>query len=232
MSPLNWEILAALAFLGTHFALSHPLRASIVSRVGEAVFLAVYSLVAGVTLVWLALAFRAVPAEAPWWPAGDDGAWGIAMLLMLVASILLVGSLFGNPALPNPGRPTAPPEPRGVFTITRHPMMWAFALWSVSHILVMPTPSNAVLAGSVGFLALVGAALQDKKKERLQPGPWRAWEARTSYWPFAAILARRVRFGLPGAVPLLGGVVLWLAATWAHEPLAGVPAGIWRYIGH
>lgn len=231
MSPLHWEILAAIAFVGSHFLLSHPLRAPIAGAIGEAPFMALYSLVAAVTLVWLALAFRAVPAEAPFWSVGD-GLWIVATILMLPASVMFVGSLVGNPALPGPPRAaSAPPEPRGVFSVTRHPMMWAFALWGVAHILVAPTPANIVLAKTIIFLALVGAALQDRKKERLQPDTWRAWEAHTSYWPLAAILGGRVKFTPAGVVPVLGGIALWLAATWAHQPLAGMPAGIWRWIG-
>jgi hypothetical protein len=29
---------------------------------------------------------------------------------------------------------------------------------------------------------------------------------------------------------LLGGLVVWLVATWAHIPLTGWHAGIWRWI--
>ena len=64
---------------------------------------------------------------------------------MLVAAVLLMGSLVGNPALP--GAPAALGEPRGVFAVTRHPMMWAFALWSAAHLLVVPYAANAVLTG-------------------------------------------------------------------------------------
>ncbi|MGN6817745.1 MAG: NnrU family protein [Sphingomonas sp.] len=231
MSPLHWEILAAIAFVGTHFLLSHPLRGPIAGAIGEGAFLGLYSLVAAVTLVWLALAFRAVPAEAPLWAVGD-GLWITGTVIMFFASVMFVGSLLGNPALPGPPRAaSAPPEPRGVFSVTRHPMMWSFTLWGATHILVMPTWSNIVLAGTIILLALVGSALQDRKKERLQPDTWRAWESRTSYWPLAAILGGRVKFTPAGVVPALGGIALWLAATWAHLPLAGMPAGIWRWVG-
>lgn len=231
MSPLGWEIVAALSFLGTHFILSHPLRASIVSRIGERAFLGLYSLVAFVTLGWLVFAFRAVPAEAPYWAVGD-GLWIAATVLTYIASVLFVGSLLGNPALPNPtGRPAPVPEPRGVFSVTRHPMMWGFALWGVAHILVSPTPASIVLAKTIIVLALVGAFLQDKKRERLQPDTWPAWVAKTSYWPLAAILAGRVKFTPAGVVPILGGIALWLGASWAHLPLAGFTAGVWRWIG-
>ena len=99
------------------------------------------------------------------------------------------------------------------------------------HIAVYPIAANVVLAGSIILLSLIGAALQDRKKEALQPDTWPAWEGRTSFWPFAAVAAGRVRLGGFGGHALGGGVVVWLAATWAHIPLAGWAAGIWRWIG-
>ena len=123
------------------------------------------------------------------------------------------------------------PIPRGVFAITRHPMMWSFGLWGIVHITVLPTPSNIVLASAIVVLALVGAALQDRKKARLDPDFWTEWERRTSYWPFGAIAAGRTRFGGFRGHDIGGGVVLWLAATWSHIPLAAMPAGVWRWIG-
>ncbi len=223
-------LVAAVAFVGTHFLLSHPLRAPLVARVGERGFAGLYSLVAFATLIWLALAYRAAPASDPLWPVGDV-IWAIATIVMLVASVLFMGSLVRNPALPDPGGKAKPvPEARGVYAITRHPMMWAFALWGGVHILVYPDPSNVVLAGAIIVLALVGAHLQDRKKARLQPEFWPEWERRTSYLPFAAIARGRAQIGGVGAHALGGGVVVWLAATWAHIPLAGWAAGVWRWI--
>lgn len=219
--------LAAASFVGTHFLLSHPLRAPLVKILGNGGFLVAYSLVAFATLGWMAQAYKMAPATAPLWAVGD-GLWALATLVMLVASILLAGSLIGNPALPGP--PTAAPkEARGAFAITRHPMMWAMALWGVVHILVFPVIANICLAGAIIVLALVGAALQDKKKESLQPERWRAWESRTSFWPFAAIASGKARFGGFRPHDLAGGLVIWLVATWGHLPAAGVAAGIWRW---
>jgi uncharacterized membrane protein len=221
---------AASAFVGTHFLLSHPLRKPIVGAVGNAAFLGIYSVVAAATLGWLVLAYGAAPAGAPLWPVGD-GLWAAATAVMLLASILLMGSLIGNPALPNPGQITlVPAEARGVYAVTRHPMMWAFALWGLCHIAVYPMAANIVLAAAIIILALVGAALQDRKKQALQPDTWPGWERKTSYWPFAAILAGKARLGGFGMHALAGGLVLWLAATWAHLPLTGWPAGIWRWL--
>jgi len=231
MEGLANVIAAAAAFVGTHFLLSHPLRRPIVVRIGEAGFLGLYSLVALATIVWLGLAYRAAPGSGQLWPVGE-GLWAVATVGMLVASMLMLGSLIRNPAAPNPTATNPiPAEARGVYAITRHPMMWSFALWGLLHILVYPIPANIVVALAIIVLALVGAALQDRKKERLQPDTWPSWEAKTSYVPFAAIAAGRARFGGFGMHTIAGGIVLWLAATWVHIPLAGWPAGVWRWIG-
>lgn len=223
-------IAAAIAFVGTHFLLSHPLRRALVQRIGEKPFAGLYSLVAAVTLGWLALAYRAAPPTPFLWVPGD-GIWIVVTIVMLLASVLLVGSLIGNPALPDPsGRKKPVPEARGVFAVTRHPMMWAFALWGACHIAVFPVAANIIVATAIIVLALAGAAFQDVKKRQLQPRFWPAWQRRTSYVPFAAILARRARFGGFRAHDLGGGLIVWLAATWAHIPLAGWAAGVWRWL--
>ena len=87
------------------------------------------------------------------------------------------------------------------------------------------------MAGAIIVLALVGAAMQDRKKRTLQPAMWPGWEQRTSYLPFAAVAAGRARLRGFGIHALAGGLLVWLVATWAHMPLAGWAAGIWRWIG-
>lgn len=226
-------IAACAAFLGTHFLLSHPLRKPLVDAVGERLFLGIYSLVAFATLGWMAHVYGRMPDAAPLWAVGD-GLWAVASAIMALASVLFVGSLIGNPALPDPtAKPKPVPRPRGVFAITRHPMMWSFGLWAGAHILVFPQPAQIVLAGSIGLLALGGAALQDGKKRRLQPDFWPRWQDVTSYWPFVAIARGRAQGAAawPGTITVVGGTILWLGATWAHLPLTDMPAGIWRWVG-
>jgi uncharacterized membrane protein len=218
-------IAASLSFVGTHFALSHPLRAPLVARLGAGGFMALYSLVALGTFAWMAMAFRAVPAEAPWWNGTGDIVWILASAVMLIASVLLVGSLRGNPAMPDPrAGDLARHTPRGVFTVTRHPMMWSFALWSVVHVLVSPVSRVFVLSFAIAFLALVGAKLQDDKKMQLMGESWAIWEKHTAYFPRWPLLPQA------GLVPWIGGTVLWLGATWLHGWLIAMPAGLWRWI--
>lgn len=216
-------VAACAAFVGSHFLLSHPLRGPLATRLGERPFQGLYSLVALASFAWIVLAFRAVPEQPLLWiPPG--WAWPVAAIVMLLAAILLVGSLIGNPAMP--GATVGDRQPRGVFAITRHPMMWSFALWALIHAAIWPTPANLVLTAAIALLALGGAAGQDAKKLRLAGAEWRGWMARTSFLPFARVPGPAALW--PGWPALIGGVMLWLAATWAHGPLAGMAVGLWR----
>ena len=219
-------IAAALAFVGSHFAMSHPLRGPLVRTLGAGAFQAVYSLVALATFVWMVLAFRAVPLEGGMlWNGQGDLVWAAASLLTLIAAVLLTGSLIGNPALPIPNaKALAKHNPHGVFHVTRHPMMWAFALWSAAHLMVSPSLRVLILTAAIAFLALAGSLMQDRKKEVLMGRDWQQWERRTSYWPRLGGLAKA------GLVPWLGGIGLWLGATWVHGGLLGMSAGLWRWL--
>src|SRR3546814_3636801 len=65
---------------------------------------------------------------------------------MLFASVLLAGSLRGNPAAVNPkGRIDLPDRPHGVYAITRHPMMWAFIIWALVHMALWGSTANLIL---------------------------------------------------------------------------------------
>jgi uncharacterized membrane protein len=213
--------LATLVFVGSHFLMSHPLRAGLVGRLGERGFLAIYSLVSFATLGWMILAWRAAPEPSPLWVA-PLWWWPFASAIMLAASILLVGSLARNPALPHPGAGSREiPPPRGVFAITRHPMNWSFALWALVHISISGSARNLIVASGIMILALAGSAAQDRRKARLIGAAWREWQARTSFVPFAALLQGRVRWraALPGWIALGGGLVFWAAVTSLHAPL-------------
>src|SRR5690242_14436698 len=184
---------------------------------GERGFQGFYSIIALITFAAMIYFYRKCGREPPLWDAGDAG-WIAGTLLMWLASILFVGSFIGNPALPGARGPSG--GPKAVFAITRHPMMWAFALWAAVHLAIIAMPKALVFDGAIIILALVGAVLQDRKKADQMGEAWHEWTAQTAFVPFTRGLA------YPGTVALVGGTLLFLAGTWLHP----VPAGIWRWI--
>lgn len=216
-------VLLLVAFVATHIAMVAPaLRDPLVRRFGEKGFQGLYSLLSLLLLGGAVFLWRGM-APQPLWVA-PGWAWLAGSALMLLASVLFVGSF--TPA--NKGLAGAPQDDRpasGVLRITRHPMMWAFALWAFVHALLSGSLPTVLLMFSIGFLALVGAAHQDSRKRRRAGPAWQRYAATTSYWPGGAQISGRQpwRTFWPGLVPVVGGLLLWGLATFAH-PMLGAPA--------
>jgi uncharacterized membrane protein len=217
-------IAASLLFVGSHFLMSHPLRAILVSRVGANGFMAVYSAISLITFVGMITAFGRTPKAEDLWPVGDV-IWMLASLLTLFAAVLFAGSFIRNPSLPGVPVALAAQTPSGVFKATRHPMMWGFALWGIAHILVAPRPDNFIFMGSLIFLALAGSKAQEMKKRAMLGGQWAAWIRRTQF------IVRPAGLLSVGVGPWIAGLLLWAVATWAHPVWGVVGAGLFRWIG-
>lgn len=217
MTPQMGLFLSAILFVASHLLLSHPLREPLVRRVGEGPFRGIYSVIAILLFGAMIYFYGRIGDEEMLWDAGEAG-WIAGALLMWLGSILFVGSFFGNPALPGSRGPSGGPE--GVFAITRHPMMWGFALWAIVHLAVIATAKAMVFDGTIILLALGGASLQDRKKAGLLGDAWHEWTAQTAFVPFTRGLAN------PGVVALVGGTLLFLVATWLHP----FPVGIFRWL--
>lgn len=218
-------VVLLVGFAATHILLANPpVRDALVGRLGEKGFQAGYSILSLALLIGAIQAYQRVPVpDQPLWVA-PTGVWHVATLVMLLASILFVGSLTpANKALA--GVPVDARPASGVLRITRHPMMWAFGLWAGVHATLSGMLPTVILAAGIGFVALVGAAAQDGKK-RVQLGDrWAGYEAQTSYWPLGAQISGRQGWGSlwPGLVPVVGGVAVWLLLTWLHPSLMKGP---------
>jgi len=213
--------LACGAFVGTHLALSNPLRAVLVRGLGERGFLAFYVLVSFATLGWTIFAFHRAAAGWPLWDGTAPLPWLAASILTYAAMVLVIASLGGNPALPQANLAgLSARRPWGVFRVTRHPMMIGIALWAAAHIIIAPTQRTILLSLSLILLALAGSWLQDKRKLARNGREWSAWMARTTFWPDLRQL------GALGTTWVVG-LALWLGATAVHSYVAGVPAGVW-----
>ena len=219
MTPQAGLFLSAIAFVGLHFLLSHPLRDASVRKLGERGFQGVYSVIALLTFGLMIYFYGRIGREPPLWTL-PDWAWAVAALVMWLGAIMFAGSFLGNPALPG-ARLERGRAPGGVFAITRHPMMWGFASWAVVHLAVIGTPTALVFDGAILFLAIAGSVGQDAKKAKLMGERFHEWTAQTAFVPFGRGVA------WPGTMALVGGTLLFLLATWLHP----LPVGIWRWIG-
>ncbi|MBD0273071.1 MAG: NnrU family protein [Acetobacteraceae bacterium] len=216
--------LAALVWVGTHVGIAGTrVRAALAGSLGERGFRLAYSLLSVAAIVFLVNAYKAAPAE-PLWHAPDWLRWALAAP-MLPAFVLVVASVTA----PNPtaagGERALGAEPRGVQRITRHPMLWSFALWAAVHVLGNGDAASLLFFGAFGLTALAGMPSIDAKIAARDPEAWGRYAARTSILPFGAIAAGRNRFspGEIGWLPPALGVALWLGLLAFHQTVFGVP---------
>ncbi|WP_428332374.1 NnrU family protein [Novosphingobium sp.] len=230
--PIELIILlaATVVFVGGHFALSHPLRRAAIAVFGEQGFRIAYSVIAAASLAIGATAFRYAPRDPVLWLPGVGPQVAYDVLTGL-ALVLLAGSVSGNPALLAPvsagqtnrsgGRERQLGHlPKGVFEITRHPMNFAFALWSLAEFLLAPNARDLVFFGGLAVLAIYGSRAQDRKLTALIGAPWVTWMERTPFWPDLR------RIAAPGGLWLLA-LLVWLGLTWFHTYALHAPVGVW-----
>lgn len=219
---------ATLAFAALHVLPATPLRPRLVRLLGsEERYAAVFSAAAALLLIWLIRAFAAAPFDPPLWMAPPWWFW-LKPVILLLAILLAAGGV----AVPNPSTSQnqaaldAPAPARGVLAITRHPVMWGVALWAAAHLASQPNLRGLLFFGGLGAVALGGSWLQQERKARSLGDRWARFEAATSFWPFAAIVAGRARLRLAdfSLKTVIAALIVWLAFLLLHEPLIGVPA--------
>ena len=222
--------LAMLAFLATHFVLSHPaLRPRLVAALGEQGFAGAYSVLAMITLVAAAWAFARAPYE-PLWDLGPARYW-IAMVANIAASVLVVAGLTQkNPTMVMASLEPADDDPApGVLKVTRHPLMWGFGLWALGHLAVNGHVAALILFGGLALQALGGTRRIDAKRTRRDPVDYARFTAATSNIPFAAILSGRQSIATAaaevGVLRIGAGLLLYAVLVYAHPWIAGRAIG-------
>lgn len=218
MDPMTTLAIATAAFLATHCVASTPLRPVLAKTLGENAYLGLYSLVSFATLGWMIWAYAHAPAS-PLWP----GLRVVPLVVMPFALVLLAcGLMSRNPtAVRQQGALRSSDAARGILRVTRHPMMWAFALWGLSHIIARGDAGALIFFGGFVLLALSGTLLIDARKAAALGEDWQRFAAVTSNIPFAAIAAGRNSFrpGEIGGMKVLVGLALYGALLLLHPYL-------------
>jgi len=217
---------AAALWVGLHVGVAGTrLRDSAVARLGgEGRFTLLFSVGSVVSITLLVLAWQNAPFILLWQVPGWLR-WLIA-IAMLPAFILFVASVTA----PNPTAVAGKMEgmPRGITRITRHPMLWSFAIWAGAHVLGNGDLASLVFFGAFLLTAGLGMPSIDSKIARRDPALWEKLSKQTSIMPFGAIFSGRmmVDFDEIGWVPPVVGTAAWLALLIFHRLIFGVPAVI------
>lgn len=220
---MTWLVVAALIWIGIHIGIAGTsLRGAIVARVGGNAFRVLFSVLSIAAILFLVRCWHDAPTTLLW-VAPNWLRWILAAA-MLPAFVLFVASLSPrNPTLVGRDSMVAEP-PRGVQRVTRHPMLWAFALWGGVHVVGNGDTAAITFFGAFLVTAVAGMPSVDAKLAGRDPAAWGALAAATSIVPFAAIIQGRNRFVASeiGWVTPLIGLIVWAVVLWLHPWLFGV----------
>lgn len=215
-------ILAAFLWVGVHVGIAGTaVRGRIAARLGDNGFRGAFSLVSVVAISLLIIAWKSAPIVPLWFPS-TTGGW-VIVAVMLVAFVLFAGSVV-RPNATSVGQEAAlEREPTGVFRITRHPMLWSFALWGACHIASNGNVAATLFFGAFALTALLGMPSIDAKIAAREPVRFALYARKTSIIPFAAIVGGRNRL-VPAELlrPVLIGAAAWAVLLFAHPYIFGV----------
>ena len=221
--------IAAVAFCGSHVVLSSTwLRGALRDQLGERGFLAVYSLTAVVTFAWLLMAYWHAPT-VPLWPRQRWMTLFPVVVMPFATILLIAGYTTPNPTTVGMERFARAYDPApGILRVTRHPVMWAIGLWSISHLVANGDLRSLLFFGAFAALSLGGTVLIDRKKQLALGSHWARLAEVTSNVPFAALATGRTR--LRGRdislLRVIAGLLLYAVLYNGHSIIAGVPVVI------
>ena len=214
---------AAGLWVGVHAGVAGTAAGpGLVERLGERAFLVIFSIASIATIALLIATWKQAPTTELWY--APDGLRWLLAAAMLPAFILFVGSVsVRSPTAV--GGVVGAAEPHGMLRVTRHPMLWSFAIWGAVHIIANGDTASLLLFGAFLVTALIGMPSIDAKVAARDPAGWRRFAAVTSIIPFAAIAAGRNRL-VPGELAWVAGIgaVAWAAMLYLHPVVIGVPA--------
>jgi uncharacterized membrane protein len=215
--------LAAFAWFAIHaFIAGSELRWWLVQRMGQRAFAAFFSLLSLAALLFLIDAYRKAAFYPLWF--SPRIIHFLPLVVMPLSLILLVGAF----SVPNPTAVGAEKvlqrtdAARGVLRITRHPFLWATALWSCAHLLVTGHVAAILFFGSLLATALRGTGSIDEKRRRTNKAAFLRYLEVTSNVPFAAIVQGKNRLVLKELwVPLVIAALLMAVLLHMHLRLFG-----------
>lgn len=201
-------LIALLLFLALHsIPAIPPLRAGAVALLGRRTYLSLYSLVSLLSLGFLFHAGLNTPYVELWTPAGWQAA--ITLVLSPLGLFFVLAGLLS----PNPLSITlrAGEAPGAIVTITRHPVLWGFTLWSLGHVIVNGDLRSLVLFGGLGLFSVGGFFMLDRRaRHRLGP----AFAEMARHAPLIPFTGADNRLPKPDAALVIAAVLAGLS-TWA-----------------
>ena len=217
--------LALAAFLGTHFVPTRPaIRARLIDALGRRAWFSIYGTVSLLVTAWVIAAAGWAP-YVELWPQLPWTRWVPNLAMPVANAVTVLGLPARTATLGGPRVPVLDPARPGFAALTRHPLLLALALWSLSHLVPNGDLAHVILFGGFALMALAAMpAFDARARAALGTEAARAYFAATSPLSLRALASTTWwrEAVAPRSGRLLGAFALWLVVIWLHPHVIGV----------
>lgn len=217
--------LAAFVFVAMHILPAMAVREAIIRKIGDPAYMGLFSLASFLGLAWMIHAYAQAPWSEPLWVTGLAIRLVSAIAMLVAFAMLVCGALSKNPtSVLGKDALKGRSKWNDIFAITRHPVMWAIAIWAIVHLINRPDATSLLFFGPLAFLAIAGTLRQEARKRAELGIAWDKFASQTSFVPFAGLLSgkAKLKWNELAGWPLAVAVFLWAAMLHFHGSLFGV----------
>jgi uncharacterized membrane protein len=225
---LGWDelILATSIFFVSHaFPARPPVRPWLIRHIGKTAYLLTYSVLSILVVGWLIIAANRAPYVVVWhfspWQT-----WVPNIVMPFVCVLIAFGIAAPNPLSIGSYNDFAfKPDHPGIVGVTRHPLLWAAALWAFAHAVPNGDLAHVLMFGLFGMFSLLGMLVIDARKKRtLGAVEWHRLSHLTSLLPLFAIVSEKWRLVLReiGLLRLAIAAVVYVGLLTLHRPVIGL----------
>ena len=214
------EFFISLAMFILAHVLPEPtgIRTKLINHFGKKAYVAGFSLLSTILLVWLIWSALHTPYINLWQPSQIT--FLAPIMLMLPACILFTTSIMKyNPlSLAFVQRPAV--EHPNITKLLRHPLLWSILLWAASHTIANGDLVGLIMFGGFTVFSFVGMRIFERRAIRtLSQSEYKSAMAKTD-GPISLRLKRILNWVM--ATEVIAGIILYAIVLHLHEPIIGV----------
>jgi len=156
--------LALVVFVASHFLPRvGGLRETLIGKIGRRPYFACYGIVSLVVLFWLIGSASRAPYTELW--AASEWTRNVPAVVMpfaMVLAVIGVGTRWPFTLGSKEAKAFDPANP-GLAALTRHPLLWALALWSAAHLPPNGDLAHVALFGGFAVMSLAAMPMFDRR---------------------------------------------------------------------
>ncbi len=166
---MDWTefALAVSFFFASHAIPMRPLiKRALVSMLGASGFTGAYSLLSIAALWWVINAAARAPFIELWAWTPAQNLVPLILMIFVFALIIIPAGKFNPFSINIAGLAPFDPGVPGLIKWVRHPILMAFLIWSLAHIVPNGNLAHVVVFAAFGLFALLGMRLLDRRRQR------------------------------------------------------------------